>query len=101
MEKSTVFRMMDPEALSARYNKAWEYFLPGDEVDIDFAGGGGVMAGVVQDVMPDGTGLWIYVNGVGRRLFGAEEGVEIRVVRKVPRPDITANTNSKDEWRLF
>ncbi|MFI2564207.1 hypothetical protein [Paenarthrobacter sp. NPDC018779] len=59
------------------------------------------MAGLVQDVMLDGTGVWIYVNGVGRRLFGAEEDVEIRAVRKVPRPDIVSEPGMVDDWRLF
>ncbi|MFK0009145.1 hypothetical protein ACIQTZ_19075 [Paenarthrobacter sp. NPDC090520] len=51
--------------------------------------------------MPDGTGVWIYVNGVGRRLFGAGEDVEIRVVRKVPRPNIVPEPGGDDDWRLL
>ena len=96
--KSSVFRMLDPDALPPRCAKAWEYFLPGDEVEIDF---GGVMAGLVLDVMPDGTGVWVYVDGVGRRLFGVEEDVEIMAVSKVPRPDISVIPEDADDWRLF
>lgn len=81
--KNTVFRMLDPDALPVRCAKGWEYFLPGDEVVIDF---GGVMAGLVDDVMPDGSGVWVCVDGVGRRLFGVEEDAEITAVRKIPRP---------------
>ena len=61
----------------------------------------GVMAGLVLDVMPDGTGVWVYVDGVGRRLFGAEEDVEIMAVSKVPRPDISVIPEDDDDWRLF
>lgn len=73
-------------------------FLPGDEVEIDF---GGVMAGLVLDVMPDGTGVGVYVDGVGRRFFGAEEDVEITTVHEVPRPNIGFDSAPADDWRLF
>ncbi|WP_281444585.1 hypothetical protein [Paenarthrobacter nicotinovorans] len=78
MEKCTVFVMADPDALPVRYYKAWEYFLPGDEVDVRHAGGA-PNPGVVVAVMPDGSGMWVYVNGVGQRLFSVEEDVDITV----------------------
>jgi hypothetical protein len=34
---------------------------------------------VVVAVMPDGSGMWVYVNGVGQRLFSVEEDVDITV----------------------
>ncbi|BCW12220.1 hypothetical protein NtRootA4_32810 [Arthrobacter sp. NtRootA4] len=78
MEKCTVFVMADPDALPVRYYKAWEYFLPGDEVDVRNAGGVPT-PGVVVAVMPDGSGIWVYINGVGQRLFGVDEDVDITV----------------------
>lgn len=78
MEKCTVFVMADPDALPVRYYKAWEYFLPGDEVDVRLAGGA-PNPGVVVAVMPDGSGIWVYINGVGQRLFGVDEDVDITV----------------------
>ncbi|BCW42025.1 hypothetical protein StoSoilB3_35600 [Arthrobacter sp. StoSoilB3] len=78
MEKCTVFGMADPDALPVRYYKAWEYFLPGDEVDVRNAGGVPT-PGLVVAVMPDGSGIWVYINGVGQRLFGVDEDVDITV----------------------
>ncbi|MFC8039860.1 hypothetical protein ACFUOZ_10950 [Paenarthrobacter sp. NPDC057355] len=89
MENSTVFVMSDPEALPVRYYKAWEYFVPGDEVEVKQPGAA-FDAGVVVNVMPDGSGVWVYVNGVGQRLFSVEEDVAITVVKGGERGDITA-----------
>lgn len=91
MEQSTVFTMSDPDALPVRYYKAWEYFLPGDEVDVKLRGADS-QTGQVVDVMPDGTGVWVYVHGVGRRLFSVEDAVEITVTDPAERPDITVNS---------
>lgn len=100
VQKSSVFRLMNPDTLPAWHDKAWEYLCPGDEVDIDLAKGQ-LGHGVVLDVMPDGSGVWVYVNGLGRKLFGAEEEVEIRAVRMVARPNITDQTGPDEVWRLF
>ncbi|MBP2268911.1 hypothetical protein J3A64_004375 [Pseudarthrobacter sp. PvP004] len=76
MEESTVVKMMDPDALPVRRYKAWEYFLPGDEVVVTVSDEG-TQIGVVADVMPDGSGLWVYLDGIGRRLFDAADDVII------------------------
>ncbi|MDI2033600.1 hypothetical protein [Paenarthrobacter nitroguajacolicus] len=93
MEKSTVFKMRDPEALPVRYYKAWEYFIPGDEVEVKQPGAGSNF-GVVVDVMPDGSGIWVYINGFGQRLFGVDEDVDVTGINVVQRPDITVNRES-------
>lgn len=93
-EKSSVFKMLDAGTLPLRHYKAWEYLLPGDEVEVKMPGAG-LQLGLVLDVMPDGSGVWLYVNDVGKRLFGVDEDVEIAVIKGVERPDITSPpTNS-------
>ncbi|WP_445931724.1 hypothetical protein [Paenarthrobacter nitroguajacolicus] len=67
---------MDQDALPVRCWKAWEYFLPGDKVEVAVRDEA-TQRGVVADVMPDGSGIWIYLNGVGRRLFDVEDDVRI------------------------
>lgn len=68
--------------------------MSGDEVEVKMPGVG-LHIGLVLDVMPDGSGIWLYVNGVGKRLFGVDEDVDITVINGVERPDITsAPTNS-------
>ncbi|MCT9870767.1 hypothetical protein [Paenarthrobacter aurescens] len=86
-QKNTVFVLKEPEALPHHYDMGWEYFLPGDQVTVSLAGGE-TMKGVVSDVMPDGSAVWIRANGGGRRLFGLHDGAEIRVTAAVPRPNI-------------
>ncbi|MFF2841449.1 hypothetical protein [Paenarthrobacter sp. NPDC057981] len=93
MEESTGFVMSDPENLPVRYYKAWEYFVPGDEVEVRQPGAA-FGAGVVVNVMPDGSGVWVYVNGVGQRLFSVEEDVAITIIKAGERPDITADPPS-------
>ncbi|WP_144661172.1 hypothetical protein [Paenarthrobacter nicotinovorans] len=93
MEESTVFVMSDPENLPVRYYKAWEYFVPGDEVEVKQPGAA-LDAGVVVNVMPDGSGVWVYVNGVGQRLFNVKEDVEITIRNATERADITVDPPS-------
>jgi len=89
-DNSTVFRLADPDALPVRYYKAWEYFVPGDEVEVKQSNAD-LQTGLVVDVMPDGAGLWVYVNGIGRRLFSADEDVDIIALKWAERADIAAN----------
>lgn len=91
MEKSTVFKTLDPDALPVRCFRAWEYFLPGDEVEVQL-GPEVSHAGRIEDVMPDGSGIWVYLNGVGRRLFGVEDDVQITNIR-LPRTAMTVFGN--------
>ncbi|WP_227471522.1 hypothetical protein [Paenarthrobacter sp. YJN-5] len=49
---------------------------------------GETLGGLVLDGMSDGSGVWVYVDDVGKRFFDAEQAVEIIAVRKVGRPDI-------------
>ncbi|UXM91179.1 hypothetical protein [Paenarthrobacter sp. JL.01a] len=94
MEESTVFVMSDPENLPVRYYKAWEYFVPGDEVEVKQPGAA-LDAGVVVNVMPDGSGVWVYVNGVGQRLFSVEDDVAITIRNATERTDITLTGSQK------
>lgn len=50
--------------------------MPGDKVEVTVCDEA-TRLGVVADVMPDGSGIWIYLNGVGRRLFDVEDDVRI------------------------
>ncbi|MDD7835114.1 MULTISPECIES: hypothetical protein [Paenarthrobacter] len=94
MEESTVFVMSDPENLPVRYYKAWEYFVTGDEVEVRQPGAA-LDAGVVVNVMPDGSGVWVYVNGVGQRLFCVEEDVAITIRNATERADTTLTGSQK------
>lgn len=76
METSTVFELMEPGALPVRFFRAWEYFLPGDEVEVMLPGPGSY-TGLVTDVMRDGSGIWVYLNGMGRQFFGVDDDVQI------------------------
>lgn len=86
--------MSDPENLPVRYYKAWEYFVPGDEVEVKQPGAA-LDAGVVVNVMPDGSGVWVYVNGVGQRLFSVEDDVAITIRNATERTDITLTGSQK------
>jgi hypothetical protein len=94
VEESTAFVMADPENLPVRYYKAWEYFVPGDEVEVKQPGAA-LDAGVVVNVMPDGSGVWVYVNGLGQRLFNVEEDVEITIRNATERADTTLTGSQK------
>lgn len=76
MQNGRVFQVTDPEMLPMRHHKAWEYFQRGDDVEVTLQGVA-CGTGVVVDVMADGSAIWVYINGVGRRLFGADENVQV------------------------
>lgn len=59
-----------------RFVRAWEYFSVGDEVDV-WRPGPDSYTGLVTDVRRDGSGIWVYLNGVGRRYFDVEDDVQI------------------------
>ncbi|MEC3851900.1 hypothetical protein [Paenarthrobacter ureafaciens] len=86
-KRNTVFITMDPTALPARSTKGWEYLLPCDEVEVTLPEGD-TLGGLILDGMSDGSGVWVYLDGVGKRFFNAEQNVEIIAVRKVARPEI-------------
>ncbi|MCW3766110.1 MULTISPECIES: hypothetical protein [Paenarthrobacter] len=86
-KRNTVFITMDPNALPARSTKGWEYLLPCDEVEVTLPEGD-TLGGLILDGMSDGSGVWVYLDGVGKRFFNAEQNVEIIAVRKVARPEI-------------
>lgn len=84
-DDSSVFMTLDPGTATHRLEKGWEYFVPGDEVEVTLSDGSEV-TGWITDMMPGGSAVWVFAYGIGRRLFAAYEDVDIRVVVAVGRP---------------
>lgn len=72
-------------AVVARHTSQWARLSLGQKVSVREAGHPSAAA-VVEDVTPDGSVLWVWVNGMSpRRMFLAGDPVEILAWRETPK----------------